>query len=167
MPAPLELRKVVRVPAIIVWADLGRALNDKGECVQEREEHCGNVGVVKDLFLVPVPIRGRTLTEEPRQPLMEDLQLFVRGSDDEADEVDLGAEGEDEGEAAECEHAGTDRERGTPDVPARAVLYRRGDKPRVSFDISAGRRIGTGQGSRRVFAQRSRLWVKRLSAGLA
>lgn len=57
------------------------------------------------------------LTEEVRQPLVADLELLVRAADDEPDEVPLGAEREDEGEAPEGEHAGAHGERRRADVP--------------------------------------------------
>lgn len=53
---------------------------------------------------------------------MKYLQLLMRTADDEPDQVHLGAEGEDEGEAAQRKEARSDGQRGTAYVPARAVL---------------------------------------------
>lgn len=87
-------------------------------------------------------------TEKVRKPRVERLELLWRAADDEADDVPLGAEREDEGEATEGEHPRANGEGRAAQIPVRVVQRLLGESPDcrrvVSVSASEGARKPAG-----------------------
>mgnify|MGYP001566519813 CR=1 FL=1 len=86
-PAEVDLRVAVWVESVDVRSDFLRSLDDKGKGVEKGEDDC----VFEISGSRAESSEGRT--EEVREPLVEDLKLFVRVAGNKRDDIPLGSKG--------------------------------------------------------------------------